>query len=62
LHVLAAIRNVFIMKYWFEPSELSRGIVTSPIAIRDGIARIPQEPGLGVEPRVDMIEKYRVAG
>ena len=62
LHFLAAIPNAFIMEYCFEPSELSRALVTSPIAIKDGIARIPQEPGLGVEPRVDMIEKYRVAG
>jgi L-alanine-DL-glutamate epimerase-like enolase superfamily enzyme len=50
------------MEYCVEPSELSRALVTNPIAITDGFARIPQEPGLGVEPRIDIIEKYRVAG
>jgi L-rhamnonate dehydratase len=62
LHFLAAIPNAFIMEYCVEPSELSRALVINPIAIKDGIARVPQEPGLGVEPRIDIIEKYRVAG
>ena len=62
LHFLAAIPNAFIMEYCVEPSELSRALVTNPIAIKDGFARVPQEPGLGVEPRIDIIEKYRVAG
>jgi L-rhamnonate dehydratase len=60
LHFLAAIPNAFIMEYCVEPSELSRGLVQNPIQIKDGIARVPQEPGLGVEPRPEIIEKYVV--
>jgi L-rhamnonate dehydratase len=60
LHFLAAIPNAFIMEYCFEPSEISRQLSRIPIEIKDGMARIPQEPGLGVEPRTEVIEKYLV--
>jgi L-rhamnonate dehydratase len=60
LHFLAAIPNAFIMEYCFEPGEISRRLSRIPIEIKDGMARVPQEPGLGVEPRTEVIEKYLV--
>jgi len=60
LHFLAAIPNAFIMEYCFEPGEISRQLSRIPIEIKDGMARVPQEPGLGVEPRTEVIEKYLV--
>jgi L-alanine-DL-glutamate epimerase-like enolase superfamily enzyme len=60
LHFLASIPNAFIMEYCVEPSEISRALAKTPIAIVDGYAAVPQEPGLGVEPNPAIIEKYLV--
>lgn len=60
LHFLAAIRRAFLMEYCVEPSEISRSLARNPIQITGGIAEVPQEPGLGVEPNMDIIEKYLV--
>jgi len=60
LHFLASIPNAFIMEYCVEPGEISRSLVKNPIRIVDGYATVPEEPGLGVEPNPDVIEKYLV--
>jgi L-rhamnonate dehydratase len=60
LHFLSAIPSAFLMEYCVEPSEISRNLARNPIRISDGIAKVPHEPGLGVEPNLDMIEKYLV--
>jgi L-rhamnonate dehydratase len=60
LHYLASVPNAFIMEYCVEPSEISRSLARNPIAIVDGHADVPDEPGLGVEPDPAMIEKYLV--
>jgi L-alanine-DL-glutamate epimerase-like enolase superfamily enzyme len=60
LHFLAAIKSAFLLEYCVEPSEISRGLARNPIPITDGMAKVPQEPGLGIEPNMDIIEKYLV--
>ena len=60
LHLLASVPNAFVMEYCVEPSEISRSLARNPIAIVDGHARVPEEPGLGVEPDPAVIEKYLV--
>ena len=60
LHFLASVPNAFIMEYCVEPSEISRSLARNPIAIVDGHAAVPEEPGLGVEPDPAIIEKYLV--
>jgi len=60
LHLLASVPNAFVLEYCAEPSDLCRSLVRNPIAIVDGHARVPEEPGLGVEPDPEMIEKYLV--
>ena len=60
LHFLASVPNAFVMEYCVEPSELSRSLARNPIEIVDGHARVPQEPGLGVEPDPAVIERYLV--
>jgi L-rhamnonate dehydratase len=60
LHFLAAIPNAFILERCFDPSSLSASLIRNPIAVTDGVARVPQEPGLGVEPDLRVIEKYAV--
>jgi L-alanine-DL-glutamate epimerase-like enolase superfamily enzyme len=59
LHFLAAIPNAFIMEYCVEPSEISRRLSRHPFAFENGIAQVPQEPGLGIEPDMEVVEKYR---
>jgi L-alanine-DL-glutamate epimerase-like enolase superfamily enzyme len=60
LHFLCAIQNALVLEYCVEPSEISRHLAKHPVAIRDGVAHLPQEPGLGVEPDPAIIEKYLV--
>jgi L-alanine-DL-glutamate epimerase-like enolase superfamily enzyme len=62
LHFLASIPNAIVMEYCIEPSEISRALAKRPIAVVDGYAAVPQDPGLGVEPNPAMIEKYLVKG
>ena len=62
LHVLASVPNAFIMEYCVEPSDISRSLARNPIPIEGGQARVPEEPGLGVEPNPAIIEKYLVRG
>lgn len=60
LHFLASIPNAFIMEYCVEPSEISRALAKDPIRIENGHAKVPNAPGLGVEPDPAIIEKYLV--
>jgi len=61
LHFLCAIPNALVMEYCVEPSEISQKLARNPVSIRDGYAHLPSEPGLGVEPNEEIIEKYLVA-
>jgi L-rhamnonate dehydratase len=60
LHLLASLPNAFILEYRAEPGELCRSLAREPIRVADGYAHVPEEPGLGVEPDPDVIEKYLV--
>jgi L-rhamnonate dehydratase len=62
LHFLASVPNAFIMEYCVEPSEISRRLARNPIPIEDGYARVPDAPGLGVEPDPAIIERYLARG
>ncbi|MEQ8966733.1 MAG: mandelate racemase/muconate lactonizing enzyme family protein [Azospirillaceae bacterium] len=62
LHFLASVPNAFIMEYCVEPGEISRSLAREPIPVTDGRARVPEGPGLGVEPNPAIIEKYLVRG
>ena len=41
-------------------SPLARDLFTNPIRLEDGWLRVPEGPGVGVEPDADAIERYRV--
>jgi L-alanine-DL-glutamate epimerase-like enolase superfamily enzyme len=62
LHFLAAVPNALVLEYCVEPSEISRNLAKNPIRVVDGYARVPDEPGLGVEPNPAIVEKYLVKG
>jgi len=60
LHFLASIPNTRILEYGVEPGEIARRLARNPIKVEDGFVRVPEEPGLGVEPDEAVIERYLV--
>jgi L-rhamnonate dehydratase len=60
LHFLAAVPNALVLEYCVEPSEISRRLIRNPIRLEDGHMRVPEAPGLGVEPDMGVVEKYLV--
>jgi L-alanine-DL-glutamate epimerase-like enolase superfamily enzyme len=59
LHFLCSIPNSLVMEYCQENGEISRKLCSNPVKIKDGFAHLPTEPGLGVIPNNEIIEKYR---
>lgn len=59
LHFLCSIPNSLVMEYCQENGEISRNLCTNPVKIKDGYAYLPKEPGLGVVPNIDILEKYK---
>jgi L-alanine-DL-glutamate epimerase-like enolase superfamily enzyme len=47
------------MEYCQETGEISRNLCINPVKIKDGYAYLPTDPGLGVIPNNEIIEKYR---
>jgi L-rhamnonate dehydratase len=60
LHFLASIPNARILEYGVEPGEIARRVARNPIRIQDGFVQVPEEPGLGIEPNEEVIERYLV--
>jgi L-alanine-DL-glutamate epimerase-like enolase superfamily enzyme len=60
LHFLAAVPNALVLEYCVEPSEISRNLARSPFRQVDGYMAVPEEPGLGFEPNMKVIETYLV--
>ena len=58
LHFLCSIPNSLVMEYCNENGEISRKLSKNPVKIIDGYAHLPEEPGLGVQPDHEIIEKY----
>ena len=59
LHFLCSTPNSLVMEYCQENGEISRKLCRNPVKIKDGFAHLPTEPGLGVVPNNEIIEKYR---
>ena len=59
LHFLCSIPNSLVMEYCQENGEISRNLCANPVKIKDGYAHLPKEPGLGVVPNIDILEKYK---
>jgi L-alanine-DL-glutamate epimerase-like enolase superfamily enzyme len=62
LHFLAAVPNALVLEYCVEPSEISRALAQNPFRLEDGCFRVPDAPGLGVEPNMEVVERYLVRG
>jgi L-rhamnonate dehydratase len=60
LHLLTSIPNALILEYGVEPGEISRSLARNPLRVVDGYVAVPEEPGLGIEPNQDVIDRYLV--
>jgi L-rhamnonate dehydratase len=58
--VLASIPNALILEYGVEPGEIARSLARNPLRVVDGYVAVPEEPGLGIEPNQDVIDRYLV--
>lgn len=62
LHFLAAVPNALVLEYCVEPSEISRALAREPFRLVEGHFKVPDAPGLGVEPDMAVVERYLVRG
>jgi muconate cycloisomerase len=60
LHACAAARNCVLRSDIFSELVRENDLIVEPIEIKNGRARVPQRPGLGVELDLQVLEKYRI--
>jgi L-rhamnonate dehydratase len=60
LHLNAFMRRSVFQEFNVTVGPLSRELCLNPIHLEDGILRVPQGPGLGIEVDESVIAKYRV--
>lgn len=59
LHVLASIPNGGELEYDRNPNPLREELNIHKLEIEDGVVKLPERPGLGIELNPDTVEKYR---
>ena len=62
IHLVAAIANGLILEFYRESVDPLRGrIFREPLTLdKDGCVKVPDRPGLGMEPDYELIKSYRV--
>jgi L-alanine-DL-glutamate epimerase-like enolase superfamily enzyme len=60
LHLNAFLRRAVFQEFNVTAGPLSRELCLNPIRLEDGMLRVPQGPGLGIEVDESVIERYRV--
>jgi D-galactarolactone cycloisomerase len=61
LHWAAAGKNLRIHEYPVFPNPLVDELLETPLQWEDGCLVLPEQPGLGIKVREDVVEKYRTA-
>ena len=59
LHLIATLPNARYLEYCIRPNPLNTGLVKNPVRVVDGMAHVPEAPGLGIE--LDEAELARFA-
>ena len=59
LHLLAAVRGPGLLEVDANPNPLREGVLGDLLAVREGAVSLPADPGLGLEPDLKPLEKYR---
>lgn len=60
LQLLGGISNSLFFEKPAEENPLQTELLVNPIEIKDGLAKIPKKPGLGVKLNEDIVSKYKV--
>jgi len=60
LHLNAFMRRAVFQEFNVTAGPLSRELCLNPIHLEDGMLRVPQGPGLGIEVDESVIDRYRV--
>lgn len=60
LHMAAIVPDLPFAEYTVSESPLRKELVHSTVELKDGLASIPQGPGLGVELNEEIVKRYRV--
>src|SRR5690349_2905051 len=61
LHFIASIPNGLVLEFDQNPNGLRDDLLQEPIGIEsDGMIKVPERPGLGVEFDLGVVERYRV--
>jgi L-alanine-DL-glutamate epimerase-like enolase superfamily enzyme len=58
MHLVAAIPNAHLLEYTLSDSPLNTDLFPEAVTLRDGIARVPEAPGLGVTLDLDVLRTY----
>ena len=61
-HVVASMPNGLTVEIDQTRNPLIDELLTSPLMVRDGLLEITDAPGLGIELRQDVVERYRLPG
>jgi len=48
-----------LLEYDSTPHPFRQGLLVDPVRVENGVARVPEGPGLGIEVRRDVLEKWR---
>jgi L-alanine-DL-glutamate epimerase-like enolase superfamily enzyme len=60
LHVVAAMRTATFFEYCVQDTVLNQELVTDRFPVTDGMVRVPDGPGLGIEIDDDVVRRYSV--
>jgi L-alanine-DL-glutamate epimerase-like enolase superfamily enzyme len=60
LHYSAFLKCETFLEFNTSADPLSRELARNPLEVRDGHVAVPDSPGLGIEPDLEAIERYRV--
>ena len=61
LHLIATIPNPLYLEYCVRPNPLNTSLCKTPVTVRDGVAYVPEGPGLGIELDETQLERFAVA-
>lgn len=60
LHLLATMPRAPWLEYCIRPNPLNTSLVRNPVEVEDGVALVPQGPGLGIELDDAQLERFAV--
>jgi len=60
VHLAAASQTYFYVEYTMSESKLAHELIYPRLQPKNGVIRVPEGPGLGIELNEDLIEKLKV--